>query len=189
LEVPVLKLIQASLLLALYFLVCDPAQANLLIEPVAGWNVPTKFTFQDNNYSGDGGSAGGRVGFQKLGFQLGVDYLHSRISFNETELPKPMSMNEWAIFAGFEFPILLRIYAGLIVSALAETKDPNGDKITLDGGTGAKFGVGFTGLPLIDINVEYRRGSWQEYKIGDTKTEEESNYNSILLAVSAPFNL
>jgi len=185
----VLKLAQASLLVALYFFVVNSARADLLIEPVAGWNAPTNLNIWDKNYVGNGGSAGGRVGFQKFGFQLGLDYLFSSIAFQNHDLPKKFNMNEWTIFAGFEFPAFLRVYGGFILSASAETKDSNGDPLILEAGSGSKVGLGFTGLPFLDINLEYRRGTWDQYKLDNVKTEKESHYNSILVAVSLPFTI
>ncbi len=166
------------------------AHAALLIEPVVGYNYGTKLDFEDSEtYSGGNGvSAGGRLGFQKLGFQLGIDYLNSAIGMDNKNFDKKVKMNEWAGFVGFEFPILFRVYGGLIFAGSGETM-LNNDDIELQKLSGAKAGVGFTGLPFIDINFEYRRGTFSELRENGVKEESETKYQSLLMSLSLPFTL
>lgn len=185
-----LKIAQVSLLLALVLGFAAPAKASLLLEPVLGFNAGSRLEFEDGkSYSGGGGlGIGGRVGYQNLGFQLGLDYLKSSIDMRDNDIDKNVDMNEWAGFVGFEFPVLLRVYAGYIFSADGQTKS-NGNKVELSEGAGTKLGVGFTVLPFLDINVEYRRGTFDETKIGGVKTGKETDYQSYMLAVSLPFTI
>lgn len=185
-----IKLTQLGLLLALFFLSAVPARAGLLIEPVVGFNMGTKLDFQGGkNYSGGKGLGyGGRLGFQSWGLQLGADYLQSSIDMGEDDIKRNVKTKEWAGFVGYEFPILLRVYAGYIFSAKGDTKLAAG-KLTLEDGTGMKAGVGFTGLPFVDINVEYRRGTFDNQKTGATKSSKDVDYNSLLLSLSVPLNL
>ena len=189
---------QSFLFLTLFFSVSQSALAGVLIEPLVGYNFGTKAEIDDddnqNAYSGSGGAFGGRLGYQQLGFQLGVDYLHSSIDFNDKDFKKNVALNEWAGFVGFEFPVLLRVYAGYIFSASGSTrfKDQNDNiqDMDLKAGSGAKFGVGFTGLPFLDINLEYRSGSISEYKIGNTTYDNDKiPYSSYLVSISLPLNL
>lgn len=193
-----LKITQLFILVVLFFVVSQSAKAALLIEPLVGFNVGTKAQIDDEDrsedYSGLGGAFGGRLGYQNLGFQIGLDYLHSSIDFSDKTLKKNVSMNEWAGFVGFEFPILLRVYAGYIFSVdgsskyKADNSSPTQD-FDLKSGSGAKFGVGFTVLPFLDINLEYRRGTVDEYKIGSTKYEDDIDYSSYMIAISLPFTI
>jgi hypothetical protein len=194
----VLKITQLFLLIILFFAVTQSGQASVLIEPLVGYNFSSKAEIDDkdnqNSYSGGGGAVGGRLGYQKLGFQLGVDYLRSSIDFDDKDFDKNVTMNEWGGFVGFEFPVLLRIYAGYVFSATGTSKfkDQDGEiqDFDLKSGSATKFGIGFTGLPFLVINLEYRAGAVDEYKIGDTKYEDEKfTYSSYLISLSLPINL
>ncbi len=193
-----LKITQLFLLIILFFAISQTAQASVLIEPLVGYNFSSKAKIDDddnqNAYSGAGGAFGGRLGYQKLGFQLGVDYLHSSLDMDDKDFDKNLTLNEWGGFVGFEFPILLRVYAGYIFSAsgTSKFKDKNDDiqELDLKSGSGTKFGIGFTGLPFLVINLEYRAGSVNEYKLGDTNYDDDKiTYSSYLMSLSIPINL
>jgi hypothetical protein len=187
-------------LLTLSILSISAANAKgILVEPIVGYNVNTTLNMKDSiykkDYFGSGGAVGGRLGYQNFGFQLGVDFLRSSVAMSGSEFTKNVTLNEWAGFVGFEFPILLRVYAGYIMSAAGTSKFDQGThgdgikQIDLRGGTGGKIGVGLTPLPFLDLNVEYRSGQFNDYKIGDTTFDEKVKYSSYLLSVSVPLNL
>jgi opacity protein-like surface antigen len=186
-----------GLLLVSFFFVTSQARAELLIEPVIGYNLGAKADFKENaplfagkEYSGGRGpSFGGRLGYQKLGFQVGLDYLHSTLDMDHKDLKEDVSMDEWAAFVGFEFPILFRVYAGYIFSAEGETEFANNTQVDLKSGSGLKAGLGFTILPFLDINFEYRRGTFDEWKAGNTKFDSEVDYNSFMIGLSLPFTI
>lgn len=184
-----LKLAQAGLLLALIGFI-GPVKAALLIEPVVGYNLGSKLEFEGgNSYSGGSGAAfGGRLGYQQLGFQLGVDYLNSTLDMDDNDIGKDVKMSEWAGFIGFEFPILLRVYAGYIFSATGDS-ELNGADLELKKGSGTKVGLGFTGLPFVDINLEFRQGTFDEAKLGSATIDDKTDYQSYLISLSLPFNL
>ena len=180
-------------ILILAFLIIKPAKAGLLIEPLVGYSMGTTktdntgFSTEDLN----GTSYGGRLGYQNLGFQLGLDYLNSSLNIDDSKF-STLKTSEWGGFVGFEFPILLRVYAGYIFSATGETQyDAGAGKGDLDfqNGSGSKFGIGFTGLPFVDINLEYRKGTFGEYKYGGTKVEKDTDYSAYMISLSLPFVL
>ncbi len=178
-------------LLIVSFLFVLPAKAELLLEPVLGYSLATKLDFEDGkSYSGGRGpSYGGRIGYQKLGFQVGLDYLHSNIDMDHDDFKKDVSMNEWAGFVGFEFPILLRVYGGYIFSATGETEGVGNSQIDFKSGSGFKAGLGFTLLPFLDINFEYRRGTFDEWKAGSVKFDKSVDYNAFMIGLSLPFTI
>lgn len=188
---------QIIILLALILGYSGQSQAALLIEPVVGFNVGTKFDLkfddfpaQNENYSGGkGGAFGGRLGYQNFGFQLGVDYLKSSIDMNTSDFKNNISLSEWAGFVGYEFPLFLRVYAGYIFSTNGSTKNSNSQSVDLSKGTGSKLGLGFTGLPFIDINFEYRTGTINQMSYGGTDYDTEINYSSLMLGLSVPFTI
>lgn len=184
-------------ILVLAFLFIRPASAGLLIEPVVGYNFG-KADVDDKKNNFTGPSYGGRLGYQNLGFQLGLDYLRSSMDVDSNKFKENVTANEYAGFVGFEFPILLRVYAGYIFSATGNSKyktDLGGGAGTqtydlkLTDGTGTKFGVGFTALPFLDINFEYRTGQFDTAKAGSTKLDDKAKYQSFMVGVSLPFVL
>lgn len=186
------KLTQIGLLLALILGFSVESQAALLIEPVLGYSVgklnteieALGATEKDDN-SASGASYGGRLGFQNLGFQLGLDYLASSMSSDGEDV----KTSEFGGFVGFEFPILLRVYAGYVFSGTADTKVED-ESINLTGGTGPKVGVGFTILPFLDLNIEYRN---IKYETNDedlpANAELDADYQAVMFAVSLPFTI
>jgi hypothetical protein len=184
------QLIQLSALLCLILGFSSFSQAAILIEPVVGYSASGKLEFEDDSYSGGRGlSYGGRLGYQNLGFQLGVDYLNSSLDMDHTDFRSDVALSEWAAFVGFRFPLFIRLYAGYIFSAHAEATMTDDLKMKATKGTGSKFGIGFTGIPFIDINLEMRRGSFADYSIDGQDQNEKINYSAYMIGISIPINL
>lgn len=193
-----------GLLLVSFFLISFHTNAALLLEPVVGYSAGLSGKFKEgktssggttteNSFSGGGGvSYGGRVGYQNLGFQLGLDYLNTTYNPSDKDFKSNLDVNEWAAFVGFEFPILFRVYGAYIFSADGKGKYDSGtafETLTLKDGSGIKAGLGLTLLPFLDINFEYRRGSFGEWKAGSTKVEGDVDYNSYMIGLSLPFTI
>lgn len=183
------KLTQLALLLATVLGFASQANAALLIEPVVGYSYGkynTELTTVSDTDKDDQGlsglSYGGRLGYQNFGFQLGLDYLASNMSQDG----ESMKTSEWGGFVGFEFPILVRVYAGYVFSGTGDTTVEDVD-VDLKGGTGPKIGVGFTLLPFLDINLEYRRITYDT--VDKTNVELDSDYSATMLSFSLPFTL
>lgn len=164
--------------------------AGLLVEPVLGYTLDQSLDFSGlKDYSGGNGvSYGGRLGYQTGPFQIGADYLQSSIDMSSNDFDENADITEWAAFVGFEFPILFRGYAGYIFSAEGETQINNID-VDLEDGNGLKLGLGFTPIPFIDVNLEYRNGSFDKYKLGPASVSREVDYEAYMISVSMPFNL
>ena len=174
------------------FLIClvsAQSQAALLLEPLVGYSVgklngeydPGTADFDE---SLKGTSYGGRVGYQNLGFQLGLDYLASNMEADDMDF----KTSEFGGFVGFEFPVLVRVYAGYVFSGTGDLEQDIGRDLNLKGGTGPKIGVGFTLLPFLDVNLEYRRISYDEKDLGLGVTLD-ADYSATMLSFSLPFTL
>ena len=177
-------------ILILAFLIINPAQAGLLVEPVLGLSMST-LEGDSSKEEGSGVSIGGRLGYQNLGFQLGIDYLKSTISLDDSSYKSDLDSTEISGFVGFEFPILFRVYAGYILSANAEADADFGsgkNTASLTDGSGMKLGVGFTGLPFVDINFEYRKGTYGTFKY-ITEQEIDTDFSAYMSSLSLPFVL
>lgn len=173
----------------LILLTISSAKADLLIEPVIGYNfakMEYKTATDNDSFSGSGIGYGGRLGFQQLGFQVGLDYLNSSINIDDDAFDSNVDASEWAAFVGYEFPVFLRVYAGYIFSATGEYKDASKNKVELSEGSGSKFGIGFTGLPFVDINLEYRTGEFDKFEVAGVDGNTDAKYSSVFLALSVP---
>lgn len=174
------------------------ANAAILIEPVIGYTAGARMEIKDFEFAGttvegdsaSGGSGfsyGGRLGYQNLGFQVGLDYLNT--SLNIDDMKDGLAINEYAAFVGFEFPVLFRVYGGYIFSANGEGKTDDGDKFTMTDGSGFKAGLGFTLLPFLDINFEYRRATFGEWKSGSNKIDGDIDTSAYMIGLSLPFTI
>jgi len=168
------------------------ANAGLLVEPVLGYNLSGSMTtdiggFEDVS-GGTGLGMGARLGYTNLGLQVGVDYLKSSITMDDDTVDEAINMTEMGAFVGFKFPVLLRVYAGYIFSANADTEVGTAE-CKFSEGSGTKFGVGFTGLPFINVNVEYRSGSFDKTEVNDVEVDSDSTYKALMLSLSLPLDL
>jgi len=178
------------------------SQAALLIEPHIGYNVSGTGDFTwggqkvETDYSG--AQYGLRAGWQYLGFMLGMDYTMSNpeVEFSaqgQTE-KNDMKNKELGVFAGYNLPILLRGWVGYYFNVKSEA-DNNGSFNKGDefSGNTMELGVGFTGLPLVSLNLMYRNVTLDEIKTsaGTLKLSgnQEIKNSEIVFGVSIPFTL
>ncbi len=170
------------------------SRAALLIEPVVGYSfgkangefeVPGNPALNDTtNTSLNGISYGGRLGYQNFGLQLGLDYLASNMKVDGDAF----QTSEFGGFVGYEFPILFRVYAGYVFSGTGTLEEDTED-LKVKGGTGPKVGVGFTLLPLLDFNIEYRSITYKELDSSNGQGKLNLDYNAIMVGFSLPFTL
>lgn len=152
----------------------------ILVEPYIGINVKGSselVTAGEDKYDNAPISMGGRLGYSKLGFSLGFDYQMT----NDVKMKNynnDYDATELAVFAGFNFPILVRAYAGYIFSA-----DFESDQTKYDEGSGYKLGVGFTALPFLNINLEYKEITYDKR---NNVVVDLADHNAVLLAISLP---
>src|SRR5438445_354458 len=82
-----------------------PAFADILLEPYAGYLFgKTSGGSTSNNMSGT--EYGARVGYQSLGFMVGAEYMTGAMTVQSSSV----TPSNLGIFAGYDFPILMRAY-------------------------------------------------------------------------------
>lgn len=183
-----------SLAMLLTFLTSS-AHATLVVEPLIGHNFAGKAEIHGggDKYTGINGLGyGGRVGFSKLGFSLMADYLRSNLDMHDGDFSKKLNTNEFAGLVGFRFPILLKVYGGYIFNADGDSRYKGGgggssQSFKLNSGHGMKIGAGWTLFPLLDINLEYRKIQFDDYKVGGSKNSSNVDLSAWMLSVSLPF--
>jgi hypothetical protein len=163
------------------------AQAGLLLEPYLGFVSGEAKQATTSKYTGT--SYGARVGYTMLlGFAAGIDY--NAMNFTDDSSPKnDLTSGDLGVFIAYKFPVLLRTYATYVPSASIDSKS-NGTTSTLKAGNSLKLGVGFTGLPFINVNLEYISGSYSDIESAGTTVSLNPKFttSAFALSISAPFD-
>lgn len=165
------------------------AKASLLLEPWGGVNV-SRFDYAGAKENGAGLAYGGKVAYQMAGmFQLGLDLATIRTQLDDKYYSQVFRQYQLSPYVGIRLPILLKFYAGL-TAARGRTKiEANGNTILARQGQGILLGAGYTLLPLLDINLEYRQGQYKRVTENLMVIDDSAPYRNILLTLSFPFKL
>jgi len=173
---------------------------------LSGLPFTTKSTLEN---TGKAPILGARLGMSFLGLQVALDYSMASYTQDTDEvrtLDVPLAsafnsvtksttkadidMTNLAIFIGFQAPLLVRGWVTYSVGGAFEVTsgDFKGREYT---GPTIGLGVGFTGLPFIHINLEYKMTTFDEYELNGKTVkltgDKEVKGKSIILSVSAPF--
>ncbi len=175
------------------FIFSEQAHSGVLVEPYLGYQFGSGDR-NNNDYSYNSPQLGGRFGYQFLGFMGGLDYSMSSFDLETTNTvtnatsKTDYSQNQLGLFAGYNLPIMLRAWATYFISAKLEDDIA---PITEYSGGGYALGVGFTGLPFISLNVEYRSMSYDEQETsGVTSAVSPSlDFSEVFFSVSLPLDL
>lgn len=179
--------------LALSIAVLPVAKASLLIEPHVGFNVSGSGTNDGVEHSYNGGQYGLKLGYQTMGFMLGLDYTKSSFEleskFQGATDKEDVSRNEIGVFAGYDFPVLARAWVGYYFSNTSKF-DNSSDELT---GTTKEIGVGFKMLPLVltsvNLNFIYRMVDLDELNSGGVKSKVDLSHKEFVIGLSLPFTL
>lgn len=184
---------------AIFLTVSMSANALIHVEPYLGYKLGsgedsvapiTEYDFKTT-------TLGARLGVTTLGFMGGIDYSLAsgdwESTTGSTTTKVDSSQKMFGLFAGYEFPILLRAWATYFMDVKQEVKSGanNGDEYK---GNGIGLGVGYTGLPFVSLNLEYRSYSYDERDNADGSKTTLSGSSAIdnteyILSVSLPLDL
>lgn len=190
-------------LLFCLFVGIGSVQANLWLEPSLGYSigsVDTKNTVAGKKielkYAAP--TYGIKAAYKLLGFMAGIDYNRSSFELKLDSGSSSSNLGDYdgsnlGIFAGFEFPILFKVWASLYLDS--EWEHSNTSKIE---GDGYALGVGFSPIPVplpfasLYFNFEYRKLSFDE-QTSTTGTTSKLNPNwdvkEYILSISIPFDI
>jgi hypothetical protein len=179
------------------------SHAGILIDPYLGFAIggvdETGLTANNAKYDYSRPTYGARLGYQTFGFMAGVDYSMASGDWESKNLlvkeKLESSASALGVFAGFNLPILLRFWGTYYLNASSENKSSTATE-TLNG-SGYGLGLGFTGLPFISLNLEYRSFSYDEVEASSgthslpstTAGVGEHAASEVLLSVSLPLDL
>lgn len=173
-----------GLILGLLLMV-NTASAALLVEPHLGFNLGSS----GDGDSYNGGQIGMRLGYQQLGLMAGLDFTRSTFdqdqTVNSVKVANEMERNEWGVFVGYDFPILLRAWAAYYFSNTTKATTSN---FEMSGNT-TELGVGFTALPFLSLNLMYRMINLDELKASGTTSKIDTSNQEFVVGVSLPLTL
>lgn len=188
--------------IAIAALTAVTANASLLIEPHLGYNVYGNADYSatssgipiDAKTKYNGPQYGARLGVQYFGLMGGLDYTHSSFT-HKTTITSPAvpgysatanadkKRDQFGLFVGYKFPVFVRAWFGYYFS----DKLKNSDTAYWEKGNGTELGIGFTGIPFLSINLQYRTSSYDKDIDGALSPNHKTS--EFVLGVSAPFTL
>jgi hypothetical protein len=131
------------------------AHAALLVEPYAGYAFGG--TIKNGGFASSdtitGVEYGARLGFQKMGFMIGAEYLGGNMDFKDSGTTYHVGQTDIGPFIGYQSLLGFRIFASYFISPTASTNTSPTEKFT--SGWGAKIGVGYKVLQYMAVNLEY----------------------------------
>ena len=174
-----------SLILGL-FLIANTASAALLVEPHLGYNLGSSGDGESYN----GGQFGMRLGYQQLGLMGGLDFTRSNFDQKSSSASGAatykMERNEFGVFVGYNFPILLRAWGAYYFSNKTDVTNAN---FELSGNT-KELGLGFTALPFLSLNFMYRMIDLDEAKFPNgSKAKVDGSTQEYVVGISLPLTL
>lgn len=174
-----MKIKLLGLLLGTMF-ITNFASAGLLIDPYFGSGATTLEYEIGNLDDDDKDSAtvfGSRLGASFALFSVGVDY---QVFSGDDKLTTTSA------FVGVDLPILLRFWGEYVFSSTLDSEDFDDAGIDLTLKDGYSLGVGFTGLPLVSLNLELQTIN---FDMEVASTEGDLTIAATVFTVSFPIDL
>ena len=173
------------------------AHATLLVEPHLSYNFIGGGTNNGTEFSYNGPQYGLRLGGNYLGAFGGLDFNFSSYTWtkksNSAYTADDFHRTEIGLFAGYNFPLLIRAWLGYYFLQTAKDQEAGGSSSTGDKyqGHSIELAVGYTIIPNVSANFIYRRIIINEQHLSSTPqtsiTGGDISNHEILLGVSAPF--
>ena len=170
-----------KIIVSIFLISSFSANAGLLLDPYVGMgNAKSTFDAASLDDTNDNATVlGAGVGYSFLLFSLGADYQMATIDGS--------TRNNLSAFVGFDLPILLRVWAEYTLNSSVDNDDlPSSVDVTFN--DGYSVGVGFTGFPLISVNLEIEQTNYtyENYPVVGDLDVSSAAY---ILSVSFPLNL
>lgn len=155
--------------------------AGLLIDPYLGMGQAKTTSDLATDGDSDGfTSFGSRLGYSFILVSAGIDYQMVKSESDGDDV----NVTNTSFFVGVDLPILLRAWAEYQISS---DYDLDGSNLDVEFKDGYSVGVGFTGLPLVSLNLELAVTNY-EIDAGVLGTLDYSAA-STMFSVSLPLDL
>lgn len=168
------------LVLALGLGFTSTSHADLMVEPYLGYEMGTG-SQGSNDFKVTGTDLGLRLGYDTgVMFWAALDYTMGSLTLDpDSGTSDDGKRTSLAAVVGLDLPVLFRVWAGYGFS----------NEMKFDAaawkGKYTKFGVGFTALPFVSLNLEVINDTWDD---SDSGGDPDSKNTSYLLSVSLPLN-
>ncbi len=169
------------------FYQASKAQAGLLLEPLVGMELSSSGELNENNVDITGTTVGGRLGFQNLGFMVGLDGRRMSWNLEADNSDVDYTFTQLSAFVGYDFPIMLRVWANYVFS-LEGVNDDDSDTKLIEG-SGTVIGIGYKVMPFVSLNLEMSNLKTDKLEVDPNETDYKSEYNTMMLSVSLPLSL
>lgn len=183
--------------------------ASFLVEPSLGYALKSKLTDEDSSDPTQDFEMkssplvyGMRLGMQSFGLMLGLDYRREAKSdydfkdiFTGATADVKAHKRDIGLFVGYNFPVFWRAWASYYFdSRLTFDSTPDPTDIEHYKGNGFTLGLGYTGFPLISLNLEYSQTKYDSAERADGlefdfASSNDVKHQNIILSVSLPFRL
>jgi hypothetical protein len=180
-----MSLLKKLSLLAIATGFLSSANASVLLEPYVGYQTgKTKNSGISTDFSGL--DYGARVGWQQMGFMLGLDFMTGKMTDKAKPTSNDLTPQSLGVFVGYNFPVLLRVY-GTYGFSNSVKLEHTGVSDKVEGTSLLKLGVGYNFLPLLSIALEYTTATYDKYN--GTKMTNDTTSSAYGISVSVPFTL
>ncbi len=178
------------LLLALIsiFYQATKVQAGTLLEPYVGTLLSSTGEFNSDDLDITGTTVGARVGFQQMGVMLGLDGRRTSANFEDSDSDSDYTITQLGLFAGYDFPVMVRVWGTYVFSVEGVDDDDTDTKIT--SGSGTTFGVGYKFFPFLSANLEMSNLKTSKYETELLGEQDlDGDYTIYTLSISLPLSL
>lgn len=190
-----MKHIKSLLVLLTLTIFSSSAMAGWYVEPYLGYALGGKNENASSSVDYSAPVFGGRLGYSFLGVAVGAEGSLMSTEWEATGgATTDYKYTNLGVFFSYTAPILLRVWGTYHLSSSAEnTDDASSSKGSKFTGGGYSVGAGFTGLPFVVLNLEYRVLKHDEFESASgTKTSlggtTERDDSALILSVSLPLD-
>lgn len=165
------------------------ASASAFVDPYLGYAFSGSLDNGSSSPSTTGLIYGLRGGWEMLGLMIGAEYMGGSDTYKDPSTSQnttltPMNLG---VHVGYKFPIMLRVFGTYFLDS-----NPGWSVGGASGnykGSGYKLGVGYTGFPIVSVNLEYAHDTYNKITSGGTTSDlsPNVNLNLYMLTVSVPF--
>ena len=183
------KFIILTIAIISLFVYAEKTRAGTLVEPWIGMhlnsNIDNSILAEKKDLSGT--AFGGRLGFQNFGFMLGLAAKKGTFTIDDVSTNDELEYTQYGIFAGYDFPILLRVWVESLLGGSGSTNTESGDFTSV---SGSSLGIGYKAFPFVSLNFEVGNATYKGYEFDSGATSNRSaKISTYLFSISIPITL